>query len=74
MFQGQTGKIDLYAKYLLQIVTEKYLFYFKVRATPDNIKEIKSSARSVKTDNVANLTAGFEYGFEILHRVRSYQN
>lgn len=39
-----------------------------VRATPDNVKEIKAAVQAVKLENIANLTAGFEYSFEMLHR------
>lgn len=42
---------------------------FQVRATTDNIKEILAALKAVKCENVANFTAGFEYAFELLHRV-----
>lgn len=41
-----------------------------VRAFPDNIKEMKDAVKAIKCENVANFTSGFEYAFEILHRVR----
>lgn len=40
-----------------------------VRAYPDNIKEMKDAVKAIKCENVANFTSGFEYAFEILHRV-----
>ena len=40
-----------------------------VRAYIDNIKELKDAIKAVKCENVANFTSGFEYAFEILHRV-----
>lgn len=40
-----------------------------VRAYPDNIKEMKDAVQAIKCENVANFTSGFEYAFEILHRV-----
>lgn len=40
-----------------------------VRATPDNVKELKAAARSIECENSVNFTAGFEYAFELLHRV-----
>lgn len=42
----------------------------QVRGTPDNKKEIMAAVKAVKCENVANFTAGLEYGFELLHRVR----
>lgn len=46
----------------------------QVRATPDNKKEILAAVKAVKCENVANFTAGFEYAFELLHRVRVEEN
>lgn len=43
-----------------------------VRGTPDNKKEIMAAIKAVKCENVANFTAGFEYAFELLHRVSYY--
>lgn len=42
-----------------------------VRATPDNLKEIKAAANAVNCENVGNITAALEAAFEILHRVNS---
>lgn len=42
-----------------------------VRAFADNVKEMKDAMQAIKCENVANFTSGFEYAFEILHRVRS---
>lgn len=44
---------------------------FQVRAYADNIKEMKDAVKAIKCENVANFTSGFEYAFEILHRVRA---
>lgn len=41
-----------------------------VRATPDNVKEIKAAVKAVKLENTANFTAGLEYAFTLLHKVR----
>lgn len=41
----------------------------KVRAFADNVKEMKDAMKAIKCENVANFTSGFEYAFEILHRV-----
>jgi voltage-dependent calcium channel alpha-2/delta-3 len=41
-----------------------------VRATPDNIREIKSAAQAVECDNTANFTGALEMAFEMLHKVR----
>lgn len=30
-----------------------------------------AAVKAVKCENVANFTAGLEYGFELLHRVRT---
>lgn len=54
-------------------VTKSVVPCFKdrmVRAFPDNIKEMKDAVKAIKCENVANFTSGFEYAFEILHRVR----
>lgn len=40
-----------------------------VRATPDNIQEIKSAVKAIKLENNANFTAGLEYAFSLLHKV-----
>lgn len=45
------------------------ILVFQVRAFADNIKEMKDAAKGIKCENVANFTSGFEYAFEILHRV-----
>lgn len=42
-----------------------------MRAFADNVKEMKDAMTAIKCENVANFTSGFEYAFEILHRVRS---
>ncbi|XP_031622990.1 voltage-dependent calcium channel subunit alpha-2/delta-4 [Contarinia nasturtii] len=39
-----------------------------VRAYADNIKEMKDAVKAIKCENVANFTAGMQYGFEILNR------
>ncbi|XP_055847304.1 voltage-dependent calcium channel subunit alpha-2/delta-3 isoform X2 [Episyrphus balteatus] len=39
-----------------------------VRATPDNIQEIKSAVKAVKLEDTANFTAGLEYAFSLLHK------
>ncbi|XP_023166211.2 voltage-dependent calcium channel subunit alpha-2/delta-3 isoform X1 [Drosophila hydei] len=39
-----------------------------VRATPDNIQEIKSAVKAVKLQDTANFTAGLEYAFSLLHK------
>lgn len=31
---------------------------------------MKDAVKAIKCENVANFTSGFEYAFEILHRVR----
>lgn len=43
-----------------------------VRAYADNVKEMKDAVKAIKCENVANFTSGFEYAFEILHRVRIF--
>lgn len=40
-----------------------------MRANVDNVKEMKDAVKAIKCENVANFTSGFEYAFEILHRV-----
>lgn len=40
-----------------------------VRAYADNVREMKDAVKAIKCENVANFTSGFEYAFEILHRV-----
>jgi len=45
-----------------------------VRATPDNIQEIKSAVKAIKLQDTANFTAGLEYAFSLLHKVRRYRN
>lgn len=40
-----------------------------VRATPDNILEIKSAVKAVKLTSTVNFTAGLEYAFSLLHKV-----
>lgn len=32
---------------------------------------MKDAVKAIKCENVANFTSGFEYAFEILHRVRT---
>ncbi|EDW51852.1 GM14254 [Drosophila sechellia] len=39
-----------------------------VRATPDNIQEIKSAVKAIKLQDTANFTAGLEYAFSLLHK------
>ncbi|XP_037897519.1 voltage-dependent calcium channel subunit alpha-2/delta-3 isoform X2 [Glossina fuscipes] len=39
-----------------------------VRATPDNVHEIKSAVKAVRLENTANFTAGLEYAFSLLHK------
>ncbi|XP_061388460.1 voltage-dependent calcium channel subunit alpha-2/delta-4 [Musca vetustissima] len=39
-----------------------------VRATPDNILEIKSAVKAVKLSSTVNFTAGLEYAFSLLHK------
>uniref|UniRef100_A0A1I8NBR2 VWFA domain-containing protein n=2 Tax=Musca domestica TaxID=7370 RepID=A0A1I8NBR2_MUSDO len=39
-----------------------------VRATPDNILEIKSAVKAVKLTSTVNFTAGLEYAFSLLHK------
>ncbi|XP_017472121.1 PREDICTED: voltage-dependent calcium channel subunit alpha-2/delta-4 isoform X2 [Rhagoletis zephyria] len=39
-----------------------------VRATPDNVQEIKSAVKAIKLQNTANFTAGLEYAFSLLHK------
>lgn len=40
-----------------------------VRATPDNLLEIKSAVKAVKLSSTVNFTAGLEYAFSLLHKV-----
>lgn len=40
-----------------------------VRATPDNVHEIKSAVKAIRIENTANFTAGLEYAFSLLHKV-----
>lgn len=40
-----------------------------VRATPDNIQEIKSAVKAIKLQDTSNFTAGLEYAFSLLHKV-----
>lgn len=40
-----------------------------VRATPDNVQEIKSAVKAIKLQDTANFTAGLEYAFSLLHKV-----
>lgn len=40
-----------------------------VRATPDNVLEIKSAVKAIKLQDTANFTAGLEYAFSLLHKV-----
>jgi len=42
-----------------------------VRATPDNIQEIKSAVKAIKLQDTANFTAGLEYAFSLLHKVNA---
>ncbi|XP_046806243.1 voltage-dependent calcium channel subunit alpha-2/delta-4 isoform X1 [Lucilia cuprina] len=39
-----------------------------VRATPDNVQEIKSAVKAIKLQDTANFTAGLEYAFSLLHK------
>ncbi|XP_062707159.1 voltage-dependent calcium channel subunit alpha-2/delta-4 isoform X3 [Aedes albopictus] len=39
-----------------------------VRATPDNIKEVKTAIQSVECENTANFSAALESAFELLRR------
>lgn len=48
------------------------IYFTKVRAYGDNIKEMKDAIKATKCENVANFTSGFEYAFEILHRVQTF--
>ena len=41
-----------------------------VRAIPENIQEIKSAVKAIKLQDSANFTAGLEYAFNLLHKVR----
>jgi len=35
-----------------------------------NIQEIKSAVKAIKLQDTANFTAGLEYAFSLLHKVR----
>lgn len=39
-----------------------------VRATPDNIREIKAATNAIKCENVANFSGALEEAFELLHK------
>lgn len=40
-----------------------------VRATPENLQEIKAAVKAIKLEDSANFTAGLEYAFSLLHKV-----
>lgn len=66
------GDNDFINLIIFSDVTKSVVPCFKdklVRATPDNVKEIKAALKGVKCENVANFTAGFVYAFELLQRV-----
>lgn len=45
-----------------------------VRATPDNVQEIKSAVKAIKLQDTANFTAGLEYAFSLLHKVSNFNS